>query len=152
MYLPLTENVDYLPISAEFVFSQQQEPEQCAPVRLLEDENPSEGTELFNVVLSMSSPVTNVILDPIFATVSISDSVTSILTDLSGIAGGNEQTQDNLQFIGGVVEDIANSASNGDLEINMEVCSHMPCLNINIELCLIYLDCSKCYQYTGVCF
>lgn len=124
MCLPLTESVDYLPISTEFVFSQQRGREQCVPVRLLEDDNPSEGMEQFNVVLSMSSPVTNVILSPTFATVFISDSVTSILSDLSGIAGGDEQTEENLQFIGGVVDDIANSLSNGELEINREVCDN----------------------------
>ncbi len=121
-YFALTENADYLPIlPTEFVFSQQQSAEQCAPVTLLPDDNPSEGTEQFNVILSMSRPVTNVILNPTFATVFISDSVTSILEDLSIIADSSEQTEENLEFIGGVVEDIANSVTSGELEISMEV-------------------------------
>ena len=89
---------------------------------LLADDNPSEGTEQFRVILSMSRPVTNVILNPTFATVLISDSVESILEDLSIFADSSNQTEENIQFIGGVVEDIANSASNGELEISMEVC------------------------------
>jgi hypothetical protein len=92
------------------------------PVALLPDDNPSEGTEQFNVILSMTRPVTNVNLNPTVATVFISDSVTSILTDLKIIANSSEQTEDNLEFIGGVVEDIANSATSGELEISMEVC------------------------------
>lgn len=103
------------------VFSQQQSAEQCEPVVLIADDNPSEGTEQFSVILSMSRPVTNVILNPNFATVFISDSVESVLVDIFIIADSSEQTEDNIQFIGGVVEDIANSASNGELEISMEV-------------------------------
>lgn len=118
----ITENADYLPVSTEFTFSQQQRAVQCVSVRLLEDDDPNEGTEQFNVILSMSSPVTNVILSPTSAIVHISESVTSILSDLSVIANSNDQTEDNLQFISGVVEDIANSASNGELEVSMEVC------------------------------
>ena len=88
---------------------------------LLEDDNPTEGTEQFTVTLSMSSPVADVILSPDSATISISDSVASIFSNLSVIAGGDEQTEDNLQFISGVVQDIVNSALNGELEVNMEV-------------------------------
>jgi hypothetical protein len=123
--------MDYLPISTEFTFSQQQSAEQCVPVALLSDDNPSEGTEQFNVILSMSRPVTNVILNPTVATVFISDSVTSILADLSDIADSSNQTEENLEFIGGVVEDIANSVTSGELEISMEV--HIPmfqCIDI----------------------
>lgn len=98
------------------------------------DENPSEGTEQFNVILSMSRPVTNVILDPTFATVLISDSVGSILADLSNIADSSEQTEENIQFIGGVVEDIANSASSGELEISMEV--HIITLCFSVMFCI----------------
>ena len=118
----ITENADYLPVSTDFTFSQQQGAVQCVSVRLLEDDDPNEGTEQFNVILSMSSPVTNVILSPTSATIHISESVTSILSDLSVIANSNNQTEDNLQFISGVVGDIANSASNGELEVSMEVC------------------------------
>ena len=117
------------------VFSQQQSEDQCVPVTLLPDDNSSEGTEQFSVILSMSRPVTNVILDPNFATVFISDSVESILQDLSNIADSNNQTEDNIQFIGGVVEDIANSASNGELEISMEV-------RIIIVLCFSVVFCA----------
>ena len=90
-------------------------------MRLLDDNDPTEGTEQFTVALSTSSPLADVILSPDSSTVSISDSVTSIFSNLSVIAAGNEQTEDNLQFINGVVRDIVNSALNGELEVNMEV-------------------------------
>ena len=117
----ITESEDYLPILNAFVFSQQENAVQCASVTLLEDDDPTEGTEQFTVTLSMSSPVADVILSPDSATISISDSVASIFSNLSVIAGGDEQTEDNLQFISGVVQDIVNSALNGELEVNMEV-------------------------------
>ena len=116
---------------------------------LLPDDNSSEGTEQFNIILSMSRSVTNVILDPNFATVFVSDSVESILEDLSIIADSSNQTEDNIQFIGGVVEDIANSASNGELEISMEVriiiilCFSVilcPCNDTEIY-CMCCIDC-----------
>lgn len=87
-------------------------------VRLVEDDDPNEGTEQFTVVLSMTSSVTNVVLAPASATVSISDSVMNILSDLSSIASSDEQTEDNLQFISGVFDDIVNSDG---LQIDVEV-------------------------------
>ena len=90
-------------------------------MRLLEDDNTSEGREQFGVILSMSSPATNVILSQTFATVLILDSVTAILSDLTVIARSDEQTEENLRLISGIVEDIANSALNGEVEVSMEV-------------------------------
>lgn len=117
----LTENVDYLPISTTFVFSQQQSTEQCVSVVLLEDDNFSEETEQFGVNLSMSNPVANVMLSQTSAIILISDSVSAILSDIIDIARTGDQTEENLRIISGTVEDIANSALNDEIEVSMEV-------------------------------
>ena len=115
-----TEN-DYSSIANEFVFSQQEDSTQCVVVELFTDSDSNEGREQFTVALSLSLPSDNVILRPSSATVSISDSLTSILSDLATIAASGEQTEDNLRLIADVLEDITSSQVNGQTETSTEV-------------------------------
>ena len=119
-----TDN-DFAPFAEEFVFSQQESDRQCALVRLFNDSDSSEGTEQFTVSLTLSSLSENVILTQSSATVSISDSLTSILSDLLKTAESANQTNENLQLIGDVIEDIAGLAISGQTETDTEVRSFL---------------------------
>lgn len=90
-------------------------------MKLLDDPNSNEGTETFTVELTTSSLLDHVSIDPSAATVSISDSVTSIVSNTLDKAETVEQTGDNLQVIGGVIEDITSSVSNGEVALDIEV-------------------------------
>ena len=123
LQFPLSTENDYASIAEDFVFSRQESNRQteCALVRLFNDSDSSEGTEQFTVSLTLSSPPENVIRTQFSATVLISDSLSSILSDLFNTAESGEQTNENLQLIGSVIDDIADLAISGQTEINTEV-------------------------------
>lgn len=128
LHLPLLVFIaedDFSNVTTSLIFSQQRATVQCLPVALYNDSNPNEGTETFTVVLATQSLLDNVQLDPPSATVSISDSVTSIVSDTIVKVETVEQTGNNLQLIGGVIEDITSSATNGDIVLDIEVQSLM---------------------------
>ena len=152
-FVLVSEAVDFSPFVASFVFSQQQSAEQCVTVSLLPDNDPNEGTEQFTVMLNTSSSMENVILNPTSAIVSIADSVTSILSDLLSITGSDDQSEENLQFVSGVVEDIADSASNGELVVDMEVHVCLICTCVTLRYVMISNCSTGCYdahKHSGV--
>lgn len=112
---------DFSTVTTSLIFSQQRATVQCIPVALLIDDDPNEGTEIFTVRLTTQSPMDTIQLDPSTATVSISDGVTTIVSDTIVKAETVEQTGNNLQLIGGVVEDITTSAVDGDIALDIEV-------------------------------
>ena len=112
---------DFSPVTASLTFSQQRATVQCLPVALLNDSDPNEGIEIFTVGLTTQSPMDTIQLDPSSATVSISDNVTTIVSDTIIIAETIEQTGNNLQLIGGIIEDITTSAIDGDIVLDIEV-------------------------------
>ena len=143
--------MDFSPFVASFVFSQQQSAEQCVTVSLLPDDDPNEGTEQFTVMLNTSSYLDNVILNPTSATVSIADNVTSILSDLLSITGSDDQSEENLQFVSGVVEDIADSVSNGEVAVDMEVCLICTCVTLRcVMISTCFTGCHDAHRHSGV--
>lgn len=119
----IAEN-DFSNVTASLMFSQQGATVECLPVTLLNDSIPNEGTETFTVRLTTENSTDTLRLDPSSATVSISDGVTSTVSNTIVIAQTAEQTGNNLQVIGGVVEDITTSAIDGDIALDIEVFKH----------------------------
>ena len=82
----------------------------------------NEGPEEFAVQLSASTTLNDVILDPSTTTITISDSVDSIVTEIFILTESGDQTEENLENIGFTIVDITNSATTGDIVLDTEVC------------------------------
>lgn len=109
----------------EYNFSQQDSRQQCVDVILFTD-TLNEPPELFTLELSTSSLLANVIIDPSSAIVSIADNVNSVLTDTLNKTGTVNQTDENLEIIGGVIQDITSSALSSEIPVDTQVSVFCP--------------------------
>ena len=120
MYHMFAESVDFSPLSIELNYMSNSNLTNSVSVMLFND-SMIEGTEQFTIVLTTSDPEKNVILNPSSATVSISDSVTSILSELANLTATGNQTAENLQSITEVIEGLTVSIALGAVATDDEV-------------------------------